>query len=47
MAPRTISAGGLSGFLDGDVKALISNEGGRGNRVVTCTAPDHGVVFSW
>jgi hypothetical protein len=42
----TISAGGLSGFLDGDMMALVSNEDGRGNRRITCTAPDHGVVFS-
>ena len=42
----TISGGGLSGFLDGDLVALVTNEDGRGNRRVTCTAPDHGVVFS-
>ena len=43
----TISGGGgLSGFLDGDMTALVTNEGGRGNRRVTCTAPDHNVVFS-
>lgn len=42
----TISAGRLSGFLDGDMAALVTNEGGRGNRRVTCTAPDHGVLFS-
>jgi hypothetical protein len=42
----TISAGGLSGFLDGDMKAIVSNEGGPGNRLVTCTARDHGVVLS-
>jgi hypothetical protein len=36
----------LSGILDGVVVAIVPNEDGRGNRVVTCTAPDHGVVFS-
>lgn len=41
----TIVEDGLSGLLDGDMKAIVSNEDGRGNRVVTCTAPDHGVVF--
>ena len=42
----TISVGGLSGFLDGDLKAIVPNEGGRGSRGITCTAPDHGVTFS-
>ena len=42
----TISAAGLSGFLDGDIEAIVTNEGGRGNRRITCTAPDHGVMFS-
>jgi len=42
----TISAGGLSGSLDGDMRAIVTNEDGRGNRVVTCTAPDHVAVFS-
>ena len=37
---------GLSGVLDGIVEAIVRNEDGRGSRVVTCTAPDHGVVFS-
>jgi hypothetical protein len=37
---------GLSGILDGVVEAIVPNADGRGNRVVTCTAPDHGVVFS-
>jgi hypothetical protein len=41
-----ISAGGLAGFLDGDTKAIVSNEGDRGTGWVTCTAPDHAVVFS-
>jgi hypothetical protein len=36
---------GLSGILDGAVEAIVPNEDGRGNRVVTCTAPDHGAVF--
>lgn len=36
----------LSGFLDGYMKAIVINEDGRGNRVVTCTAPDHAVLFS-
>jgi hypothetical protein len=42
----TISADGLSGLLDGDMTAIVVNEGGRGSRSITCTAPDHGVVFS-
>lgn len=42
----TIAASGLSGFLDGDLKAIVSNEGSRGNRVIRCTAPDHVVTFS-
>jgi hypothetical protein len=42
----TIVGEGLSGFLDGEMEAIVSNEGGRGNRRITCTAPDHGVVFS-
>ena len=42
----TISPSGLSGFWDGSMRGLVTNEDGRGNRVVTCTAPDHGVVFS-
>jgi hypothetical protein len=37
---------GLSGILDGVIKAIVPNEDGRGNRVVTCTAQDHGVVLS-
>lgn len=41
-----IAEEGLSGILDGVVEAIVANEDGRGNRVVTCTAPDHGVVFS-
>ena len=41
----TISAAGLSGFLDGDLRAIVNNEGG-GSRWVTCSAPDHGVVFA-
>lgn len=40
----TISAGGLSGFLDGDMTAEVTDQGGF--RRVTCTAPDHGVKFS-
>lgn len=42
----TISADGLSGFLDAGMTAIVSNEGGRGSGAVTCTAPDHRVVFS-
>lgn len=41
-----IAEEGLSGILDGVVEAIVPNEDGRGNRVVRCTAPDHGVVFS-
>jgi hypothetical protein len=37
---------GLSGILDGAVEAIVPNEDGRGSRIITCTAPDHGVVFS-
>jgi hypothetical protein len=37
---------GLSGTLDGVVETNVPNEDGRGSRVVKCTAPDHGVVFS-
>jgi hypothetical protein len=42
----TISAGGLFGFLDGNLAATVTNEDGRGYRVVKCTASDHGAVFS-
>jgi hypothetical protein len=42
----TISAGGLSGLLDGYIRGFLANEDGRGYRDVTCTAPDHSVVFS-
>ena len=42
----TISAGALSGFLDGHMRGSIPNEDGRGSRSITCTAPDHGARFS-
>ena len=42
----TIVEEGLSGSLDGVMRAIVRNEDGRGNRAITCTAPDHGVVFS-
>ena len=42
----TISAGGLSGFLDGYMRGIVPNDDGRGNRSITCTAPDHAVKFS-
>ena len=38
----TISPSGLSGSWDGFMMATVTNEN---NRRVTCTAPDHGVVF--
>ena len=44
-ATATISEGGLSGFLNGYMRGIVPNEDGRGNRVVTCAAPDHGAVF--
>jgi hypothetical protein len=37
---------GLSGFLDGSLEAIVANEDGRSSRLATCTAPDHGAVFS-
>jgi hypothetical protein len=42
----TISPTGLSGFWDGYMRGIVTNEDGRGNRVVLCTAPDHGAMFS-
>ena len=42
----TISAGSLSGFLDGNMEGIVPNEDGRGNRALTCTAPDHRVLFT-
>jgi hypothetical protein len=42
----TISPSGLSGLWDGYMRGIVTNEDGRGNRAVTCTAPDHGVTFS-
>ena len=47
-ATATISEGGLSGFLDGYVRGTVPNEDGGvfATRSVTCTAPDHGVMFS-
>lgn len=42
----TIFPSGLSGSLDGYLRGIVTNEDGLGNRVVTCTAPDHGVLFS-
>jgi hypothetical protein len=47
-ATATISEGGLSGFLDGDMSGSLPNEDGGvfATRSVTCIAPDHGVVFS-
>jgi hypothetical protein len=42
----TISDGGLSGFLDGDITGSLPNEEGRGSYSARCTAPDHGVVLS-
>ena len=44
-ATATISEGGLAGSLNGYMRGIVPNEDGRGNRVVTCTAPDHGAVF--
>jgi hypothetical protein len=41
-----ISPSGLSGVWNGVLRGLADNEDGRGNRVVTCTAQDHGVVLS-
>ena len=37
---------GLAGFLEGETEAVVRDEGGRGSRVITCTAPDHAVMFS-
>lgn len=42
----TISPSGLSGSWEGYMRGIVTNEDGRGNRIVTCTAPDHGVRFS-
>ena len=42
----TISRSGLSGFWDGYMRGLVTNEDGRSHRVIECTAPDHGVTFS-
>lgn len=42
----TISPNGLSGRWGGYIRGLVNNEDGRGNRIVRCDAPDHGVVFS-
>jgi hypothetical protein len=42
----TIVEEGLSGFLDGEMVGTVPNEDGRGYRSATCTAPDHGAVFS-
>jgi hypothetical protein len=44
MRVRLVEAG-LTGFLDGEMEAIVTNEGGRGNRIVTCSAPDHGAAF--
>ena len=42
----TISPNGLSGLWDGYMRGIVTNEDGRDDRIVTCTAPDHAVVFS-
>ncbi len=42
----TTSPSGLSGSWDGTLRGVVDNPGGHGNHIVTCSAPDHGVVFS-
>ena len=42
----TISPSGLSGLFGGDMRGVVINEDGPGDRVVTCRAPEHGVTFS-
>jgi len=42
----TISPSGLSGFWDGYMRGVVTNEDGRSHRLIECTAPDHGVMFS-
>ena len=42
----TISPSGLSGFWGGYMRGLVTNEDRRGHRVIECTAPDHGAMFS-
>jgi hypothetical protein len=42
----TISPCGLSGFWDGYMRGVVTNEDGRSHWLIECTAPDHGVTFS-